>query len=52
MLPESSWSSPAMARNKVDLPHPDAPTMTQNSPSPTARLTPLSTAVAPNDFTA
>ena len=32
-------SSPAIIRNSVDLPHPDGPTMTNNSPSPTSRST-------------
>ena len=39
--PELIGSRPAMARSSVDLPQPEGPTMTRNSPSSTARLTPL-----------
>src|SRR6478609_12207119 len=52
MLPESSSSRPAIARSKVDLPHPDGPTMTQYSPSATSRLTPFRTSVSPKDLRA
>ena len=38
-------------RNKVDLPQPDGPTSTMNSPSPIARSAPGSTVVAPNLLT-
>ncbi len=31
-------SSPAIIRNAVDLPHPDGPTSTRNSPSSISRL--------------
>src|SRR6266849_4323652 len=30
--PVSGWSSPAIKRNKVDLPHPEGPSSTRNSP--------------------
>jgi len=36
--PEDGVSSPAKVRRSVDLPHPDGPTMTSNSPSFTDRL--------------
>ncbi len=32
-------SSPAMIRSSVDLPQPDGPTMTMNSPRSTVKLT-------------
>ena len=35
--PSSTGSSPASIRSVVDLPHPDGPTSTRNSPSPMAR---------------
>src|SRR5260221_10930793 len=38
MRPEVTSSSPAIRRNRVDLPHPDGPTNTTNSPSATSRL--------------
>ena len=37
MRPESTVSSPAIMRNEVVLPHPEGPTSTTNSPSPTLR---------------
>ena len=40
-------SSPAMIRNKVDLPQPDGPTKTQNSPASTVRSTPWMTSTSP-----
>ena len=39
-----------MIRKSVDLPQPEGPTKTQNSPSFTVRLTPEITSVAPKDF--
>ena len=39
-------SSPAMIRSSVDLPQPDGPTTTTNSPSAIAALTPWITGVA------
>jgi hypothetical protein len=37
-------------RSKVDLPHPDGPTSTTNSPSPMLTVTPWMTSSAPNAF--
>ena len=50
--PISTWpalgsSSPEIVRSSVDLPHPDGPTKTTNSPSLTSRLTFLITSTAP-----
>src|SRR2546423_14246055 len=50
MAPELGSSSPATMRRTVDLPHPDGPRSTMNSPSPTSRLT-LSTATVPSGNT-
>ena len=41
-------SSPAIMRSSVDLPQPDGPTSTQNSPSAIAMSTPRITCVVPN----
>src|SRR3954468_18046110 len=41
-LPEVGSSSPAMMRSSVDLPQPDGPTRTVNSPSSTYRSMPSS----------
>ena len=44
MVPEVISSRPAMERSAVDLPQPEGPTSTMNSPSPISRvrsLTPL-----------
>ena len=38
--PSVTLSSPATMRRSVDLPHPDGPTITMNSPSETAVSTP------------
>ncbi len=46
MLPSVTSSSPAIIRRSVDLPQPDGPTSTMNSPSPTVSETP-STARTP-----
>src|SRR5207237_3663426 len=40
-------SSPAIIRSKVDLPHPEGPTRTQNSPSAMSMSTPRITCVEP-----
>src|SRR3569623_2477851 len=40
-------SSPAIMRSKVDLPQPDGPTSTTNSPSTMSRSTPWITSTAP-----
>src|SRR5271165_619393 len=46
--PEVTSSSPAISRRSVDLPQPDGPTNTANSPSLMSRSTPLITLTAPN----
>ena len=40
MVPELISSSPGTDRSAVDLPHPDGPTSTMNSPSQISRLSP------------
>src|ERR1700741_4391280 len=47
--PEIS-SRPAIMRSSVDLPQPDGPTSTQNSPSAIDTSTPCTTSVEPNDL--
>jgi hypothetical protein len=49
-LPPLMSSSPAMTRNKVDLPQADGPTKTMNSPSWISRSISRRTGVTPNDF--
>src|SRR5579871_250224 len=49
-LPRVMGSSPAMQRSRVDLPHPDGPTSTRNSPSSTDRFTLRMTSTSPKDF--
>src|SRR3954465_162665 len=39
--PPVTFSNPANARSDVDLPHPDGPTSTRNSPSAIARSRPV-----------
>ena len=46
IVPALISSSPAIVRSAVDLPQPDGPTSTMNSPSATSRLRP-STAFTP-----
>ena len=46
--PEVTSSSPAMRRRSVDLPQPEGPTNTANSPFLMSRSTPLITLTAPN----
>ena len=46
--PPDTSSSPAIRRSSVDLPHPEGPTRTRNSPSATSRSTACSTCVVPN----
>ena len=43
-------SSPAIMRSRVDLPQPDGPTRTMNSPSSMSMSTPWMTWVAPKYF--
>ena len=50
MSPEVASSRPAMMRSSVDLPQPEGPTKTTNSPSRTSRSTPLMTSVEAKDF--
>ena len=38
MRPLSTSSNPASIRSTVDLPHPEGPTRTKNSPSLTSRV--------------
>src|SRR5579862_3969693 len=45
--PDVTSSRPAISRSKVDLPQPEGPTKTVNSPSSTFRSTPLMTAMPP-----
>src|ERR1700733_11922231 len=48
--PDVMFSSPASMRNKVDLPQPEGPTSTTNSPSSIGIDTPCRTSKLPNDF--
>src|SRR5262249_43664670 len=45
--PAEIFSRPAIMRSRVDLPHPDGPTSTTNSPSSIRTLTPWITSLAP-----
>ena len=47
MSPEVMSSSPEISRSSVDLPQPDGPTKTMNSPVSISRSTPLMTSTAP-----
>src|SRR5580700_11038710 len=46
--PASGSSSPAMMRSSVDLPQPEGPSSTTNSPSRASRVTPRSASLTPN----
>src|SRR5439155_25132181 len=48
--PAVMFSSPAIIRSKVDLPHPEGPTSTTNSPSLIEMSTPWMTLAAPKAF--
>src|SRR5262249_61126299 len=48
--PDVMFSSPAIMRSRVDLPHPDGPTSTTNSPSSMRTSTPWMTSIAPKAF--
>src|SRR5262249_33551313 len=48
--PEVMFSSPAIIRSRVDLPHPEGPTSTTNSPSSMRTSTPWMTSIAPKAF--
>src|SRR3970282_1630914 len=50
--PALMFSSPAIMRSSVDLPQPEGPTSTQNSPSAIEMSTPCSTSVWPKDLRA
>ena len=50
ILPSLTVSSPAIIRKSVDLPEPEAPTNTTNSPLSMVRSTPLMTSTVPNDL--
>src|SRR5262249_14368935 len=50
IVPEVMFSSPASMRSKVDLPQPDGPTSTTNSPSSIGMVTPCRTSKLPNDL--
>src|SRR6516165_7604742 len=50
IVPEVMFSSPASIRSRVDLPQPDGPTSTTNSPSSIGIVTPCRTSKLPNDF--
>ena len=49
-VPAVMSSRPATRRRSVDLPQPDGPTKTMNSPDLMSRSTPLMTSTAPKDF--
>ena len=48
--PPLMFSSPAIIRSRVDLPQPDGPTSTTNSPSAISTVTSWITGTAPNAF--
>src|SRR5574341_1283147 len=48
--PPEMFSSPAIILSSVDLPQPEGPTSTQNSPSSMSMSTPCTTAVVPKDL--
>src|SRR5262249_58312161 len=50
IVPEVMFSSPASIRSRVDLPQPEGPTRTTNSPSSMGMVTPCRTSKLPNDF--
>src|SRR6201999_2907363 len=50
MVPEVMFSSPASILSKVDLPQPEGPTRTTNSPSSIGMVTPCRTSKLPNDL--
>src|ERR1700740_775866 len=50
MVPEVMFSRPASIRSRVDLPQPEGPTRTTNSPSSIGIVTPCRTSKLPNDF--
>src|SRR6476620_74885 len=50
IVPEVMFSRPASIRSKVDLPQPEGPTRTTNSPSSIGIDTPCKTSKLPNDL--
>src|SRR5579871_1565076 len=50
IVPDVMFSRPASIRNRVDLPQPDGPTRTTNSPSSIGTVTPCRTSKLPNDL--
>src|SRR5215472_12114350 len=50
IVPEVMFSRPASMRSRVDLPQPEGPTSTTNSPSSIGIVTPCRTSKLPNDF--
>src|SRR6195256_6484126 len=50
ILPDVVVSRPATMRSSVDLPQPEGPTSTQNSPSAIDTSTPWTTSVEPKDL--
>src|SRR5215475_2225214 len=50
IVPEVMFSSPASMRSNVDLPQPEGPTSTTNSPSSIGIDTPCRTSKLPNDL--
>src|SRR5689334_5617335 len=50
MSPSLTLSSPAIMLSSVDLPQPEGPTSTRNSPASTATSMPFKISVAPNRF--
>src|SRR5215470_17351881 len=50
MVPEVMFSRPASMRSSVDLPQPEGPTRTTNSPSSIGIDTPCRTSKLPNDL--
>src|SRR3954468_2567376 len=50
IVPEVMFSRPASMRSRVDLPQPEGPTSTTNSPSSIGMVTPCSTSKLPNDL--
>ena len=50
IVPPVTGSRPATILSKVDLPQPDGPTSTTNSPSAMSTLTPCKICTAPNAF--
>src|SRR3954462_6363101 len=50
MVPDVMFSRPASMRSRVDLPQPEGPTRTTNSPSSIGIDTPCRTSKLPNDL--